>query len=91
MAWDGVRWVSVGSAQQSTANRGHKLIGELRGGCLDDFFAGVTGIVGDPHVNIEEGIRKEHVLNDSAELITTGKYGITYLASAGLRSSSLLS
>ena len=66
VAWDGVRWGGVGSAQQSTANRGHKLIGELRGGCLDDFFAGVTGIVGDPHVNIEEGIRKEHVLMDKS-------------------------
>ena len=40
--------------------------------------AGVTGIVGDPHVDIKEGICKEHVLvKDLHELFTRVKYGIT--------------
>ena len=70
--------VDAKSAQQSTANRGCKFTDEFRGGCIDDFYAGVTGIVGDLHVNIKENIFKEHVLmKDSKQLFTAGNYGIT--------------
>ena len=50
----------------------------IRWGCLDVVSAGLTGIVGDPHVDIKEGIRKEHVLvKDSQELCTCVNYDIT--------------
>jgi len=39
---------------------------------------GVSGITGDPHPNLEEGVRKEHCdMADSKEIFTTSNYGIS--------------
>ena len=39
---------------------------------------GVTGVVGEPHPNLEMGVMKEHRQEqDSQELFTTSNYGIT--------------
>lgn len=60
------------------ANRGSKFTGKLSGGMLDEFYKGVTGIVGEPHVNLKDGVFKEHIEKSDAETpFTTQNYGIT--------------
>ena len=62
----------------TSANRGSKFTGSMKGGDLEDFYSGVTGVVGEPHVNLEKGVRKEHEdMADSEKSFTTNNYGIT--------------
>ena len=68
--------VAVGTAQDAAG--GSKFTGELRGGSLEDFYQGVTGVCGPPDADIEKGMREEHTARpDSKEEFTTPNYGIT--------------
>ena len=59
-------------AVEQSGERGHKFTGELRGGSLEDFFGGVTGLVGQPNDDLGEGMRKEHMeKQDSNQPFTT--------------------
>jgi hypothetical protein len=44
---------AVGKAQDGAG--GGKFSGELKGGPLDDFYKGVTGVCGEPDADIEKG------------------------------------
>ena len=44
---------AVGKAQDGAG--GSKFSGELKGGTLDDFYEGVTGVCGEPDADIEKG------------------------------------
>ena len=44
---------AVGKAQDGAG--GGKFTGELKGGPLDDFYKGVTGVCGEPDADIEKG------------------------------------
>jgi len=44
---------AVGTAQDGAG--GSKFSGELKGGTLDDFYEGVTGVCGEPDADIEKG------------------------------------
>ena len=48
---------AVSTAQKNAG--GSKFGGELKGGPLDDFYKGVTGVCGEPDADIEEGMRRE--------------------------------
>jgi hypothetical protein len=67
---------AVGKAQDAAG--GSKFSGELRGGTLDDFYDGVTGVCGPPDADIEKGMREEHTKRpDSHDEFSTPNYGIT--------------
>ena len=67
---------AVGKAQDGAG--GSKFSGELKGGPLDDFYKGVTGVCGEPDADIEKGMREEHTeRNDSNLEFSTSNYGIT--------------
>lgn len=58
--------------------RGPRSRPEFRGGDLDMHFAGVTGLVGEPHEDLSVGVRTEHLeMPDSRMDFTTQNYGIT--------------
>ena len=44
---------AVGTAQDGAG--GSKFSGELKGGTLDDFYEGVTGVCGEPDADVEKG------------------------------------
>ena len=59
-------------------NAGSKFSAELRGGDLDLYYGGVTGIVGEPRDDITKGVELEHMrMPDSQDGFTTSNYGIT--------------
>jgi hypothetical protein len=67
---------AVGTAQNSAG--GGKFTGELKGGPLEDFYEGVTGVCGTPDADIEKGMREEHTQReDSHDEFSTPNYGIT--------------
>jgi hypothetical protein len=67
---------AVGTAQHAAG--GGKFSGELKGGPLDDFFEGVTGVCGTPDAEIEKGMRKEHTERDDSHVkFSTANHGIT--------------
>jgi len=71
----GAQLAAVGSAQQ--AAEGGKFASELRGGTLEDFHEGVTGICGEPDADLEAGMRREHTeCADSDVAFSTPNYGI---------------
>ena len=52
--------------------------GLLQGGTIEEFYKGVTGITGEPHPDLKEGVCKEHCdMLDSLEVYTSGNYGIS--------------
>ena len=58
--------------------RSAKFSGEFCGGKIDEFYDGVTKTVGEPYVNIDEGVRREHKeMRDAKQPFTTMNYGIT--------------
>jgi hypothetical protein len=70
---------AVGKAQDGAGVV--KFSGELKGGTLDDFYEGVTGVCGEPDTDIEKGMREEHTeSNDSLVEFSTGNYGLTTCA-----------
>jgi hypothetical protein len=67
---------AVGKAQGAAG--GGKFTLELKGGLLDDFYKGVTGVCGEPDADIEKGMREEHTERpDSHVEFSTPNYGIT--------------
>jgi hypothetical protein len=67
---------AVSTAQKNAG--GSKFGGELKGGPLDDFYKGVTGVCGEPDADIEEGMRREHTERpDSIVEFSTPNYGVT--------------
>ena len=66
------------AAQSQSGGGGGKMGGLLQGGTIEEFYKGVTGITGEPHPDLEEGVRKEHCdMPDSLEVYTSGNYGIS--------------
>jgi len=67
---------AVGKAQDG-AGGGSKFSGERKGGPLDDFYKGVSGVCGEPDTDIEKGMREEHTeRNDSHVEFSTSNYGL---------------
>jgi hypothetical protein len=67
---------AVGKAQGAAG--GGKFTVELKGGPLDDFYKGVTGVCGEPDADIEKGMREEHTERpDSHVEFSTPNYGVT--------------
>jgi hypothetical protein len=55
-----------------------KFLAQLQGGVLEDFLHGVTGIVNEPHADLEKGMREEHTERpDSHVMFSTGNSGLT--------------
>jgi ankyrin repeat protein len=66
---------AVGKAQDGAG--GSKFSGELKGGPLEDFYKGVTGVCGPPDADIEKGMREEHTERpDSHVEFSTSNYGV---------------
>ena len=73
----GAQLAAVTSAQHAAADGG-KFTSELKGGTLEDFYAGVTGLCGEPDADLEAGMRREHTeCDDSDVAFSTSNYGIT--------------
>ena len=73
----GAQLAAVTSAQHAAAEGG-KFTSELKGGTLADFYAGVTGLCGEPDADLEAGMRREHTeCDDSDVAFSTSNYGIT--------------
>ena len=71
----GAQVAAVDSAQH--AAEGGKFASELKGGSLEDFYAGVTGLCGEPDADLEAGKRREHTeCADSDVAFSTPNYGI---------------
>ena len=67
--------VEVGKAQDAAG--GGKFTGELKGGPLDAFYEGVTGVCGPPDADIEKGMCEEHTDRpDSHVEFSTPNYGL---------------
>ncbi len=67
---------AVGKAQDGAG--GSKFSGELKGGPLDDFYEGVTGVCGEPDADIEKGMREEHTMLPGSDIeFSTSNYGLT--------------
>ena len=67
------------AAVSAAAAHGHgeKFSFTLQGGDLQDFHKGLAERVGEPHADIEEGMRKEHLeALDADEPFKTSNYGI---------------
>ena len=72
----GAQLAAVGTAQH--AAEGGKFASELKGGTLQDFYQGVTGLCGEPDTDLEAGMRREHTeCTDSDVAFSTSNYGIT--------------
>jgi len=57
---------------------GGKFNNPLQGGPIEEFYKGVTGVVGAPDPDLEKGVMQEHCQKlDSTEDFTTSNYGIT--------------
>jgi len=52
--------LAVGKAQDGAGGSKFTL-DELKGGPLDDFYKGVTGVCGEPDADIEKGMREERL------------------------------
>ena len=66
------------AASAHARNAGGKFSAPLRGGTLDQFYEGVTSIVGEPPADLERGVEKEHLESaDSDRPFTTSNYGLT--------------
>jgi len=66
----------VGKAQDAAG--GGKFTGELKGGPLDAFYEGVTGLCGPPDADIEKGMREEHTMLPGSDVeFSTPNYGLT--------------
>ena len=71
----GAQMTAVAAAEQ--AAQGSKFNAELKGGTLDDFYEGVTGICGPPSADIEKGMEEEHTQRpDSHVKFSTPNYGL---------------
>ena len=71
----GAQMTAVAAAEQ--AAQGSKFNAELKGGTLDDFYKGVTGICGPPSADIEKGMEEEHTQrDDSRDKFSTPNYGL---------------
>jgi len=67
---------AVGKAQECAG--GSKFSGELKGGPLDTFYEGVTGVCGEPDADIEKGMREEHTMLPGSDVeFSTSNYGLT--------------
>jgi hypothetical protein len=66
------------AAKEHQAAGGNKYTAELKGGTVETFLGGVTGLVGEPHPDIERGIAEEHLLKpDSSRRLTSSNYGVS--------------
>ena len=71
----GAQMTAVAAAEQ--AAQGSKFNAELKGGTLDDFYQGVTGICGPPSADIEKGMEEEHTQRDDSRVkFSTPNYGL---------------
>jgi hypothetical protein len=67
---------AVGKAQDGAG--GSKFTGELRGGTLENFNEGATGVCGEPDADIEKGMLEEHTLLPGSDVeFSTSNYGLT--------------
>jgi hypothetical protein len=67
---------AVGKAGDAAG--GGKFSGVLRGGTLDDFYEGVTGVCGAPDADLEDGMCKEHTEREDSHVeFSTPNYGLT--------------
>ena len=58
--------------------KGNKFLAELKGVGIDVFYIGVTGVGGEPHVDLREGVSKDHSVQlDSEWSFTIADFGIT--------------
>ena len=55
----GAQMAAVATAQHAAQGKS-KFDGELKGGLLEEFYSGVTGICGPPSADIEKGMEEEH-------------------------------
>jgi hypothetical protein len=66
------------SARPRTRRAKGKFTGELKGGPLDDFYKGVTGVCGELDADIEKGKREEHTMLPGSDVeFSTPDYGLT--------------
>ena len=64
--------------QRTPNNRDNKYTVELKGGTVETFLGGVTGLVVEAHPDIERGITEDHLLkSDSSRRITSSNYGVS--------------
>ena len=65
-------------AAQQSRFVSYKFTNPLTGGNVDEYYEGVTGLVGEPHPDLEKGMQIEHMQSqDSTIAFTTGNYGLT--------------
>jgi hypothetical protein len=66
------------AVKKCDAAGGNKFTAELRGGTVETFLGGVTGLVGEPHPEIERGMAEEHLDKpDSHTGFTASNYPTT--------------
>jgi ankyrin repeat protein len=66
------------AVKKREAPGGNKFTAELRGGSVETFLGGVTGLVGEPHPDIERGMAEEHLDKpDSHTGFTASNYPTT--------------
>jgi len=66
------------AAGETLSAVGGKFAFAIQGGDLQDYHGGVTGRVGEPHADIAEGMRKEHLCSRDAHIpFTTSNYNLT--------------
>ena len=66
------------SRKEREAAGGNKFTTELKGGSVDTFLGGVTGLVGEPHPDIERGMAEEHLDKpDSHTGFTASNYPVS--------------
>ncbi len=64
--------------EKLTSAAGAKFANPLQGGDIDFYHKGVTAIVGEPHANLEEGVKEEHTTRATCDKeFSTANYGIT--------------
>jgi hypothetical protein len=73
----GAQMKHVAMAAQHAAQSSSKFNAELKGGTLDDFYHGVTGICGQPSADLEKGMEEEYTQRaDSRVKFSTPNYGL---------------
>jgi hypothetical protein len=66
------------AVKKSGAAGGNKFTAQLKGGTVETFLGGVTGLVGEPHYDVERGMAEEHMDKpDSHTGFTASNYPTT--------------
>ena len=66
----GAQLKHVTTAEQHAAQSSSKFNAELKGGTLDDFYHGVTGICGQPSADLEKGMEEEYTQRSGPRVVS---------------------